>query len=109
MKHILFYKSLPYYPLFRAAIIIGKQSNGSRTNTRATVVTFALEKSGDLSVLIDAPFHNDPSPPVPAGKYFDLVKYEFTQVLIGLGEFPSSNNSSSVDYAAVCFIILMYV
>lgn len=91
-----------------AAIVISKQWDGSHSNTRAVVVTFALEKSGDISILIDAPFHNDPAPSVPVGKYLDLVNYECIQVLIGIGQFPTvgedEQGGKGVDYSNVQYL-----
>ena len=87
-----------------AAIVLSKQWDGARSSTRAAVVTFALEKSGDISVLIDAPFHNDPPPSAPAGKCLELINHELIQVFVGIGEFPVAVEGEKPDYSSVQYL-----
>jgi hypothetical protein len=89
-----------------AAIVISKQWDGAHTSTRAAVVTFALEKSGDISILIDAPFHNDPAPSAPVGPCLDLINHELIQVFVGIGEFPVAPEGEKADYSGVQYLEL---
>jgi hypothetical protein len=64
-------------------IEINRTWDGKVTETPSYYVYFTMaEENGDMYIDVDAPFFNDPSPPLPVGKIPNTYDYEVVEVFL---------------------------
>lgn len=64
-------------------IEINRTWDGKPTETPSYYIYFTMaEENGDMLIDVDAPFFNDPQPPVPVGKIPNTYDYEVVEVFL---------------------------
>ncbi|RYG68086.1 hypothetical protein EON64_05950 [archaeon] len=66
-----------------AIFSFSNQWDGSPSFSSPYNITFSISpESGDIMVFVDAPFHDNPAPPVPVGKVENLYDYEVVEIFL---------------------------
>lgn len=81
-------------------LTINKTWDGKPPTSPSYEVKFSLSaQNGDMQIVIDAPYHNDPPPPFPAGKIEGLHMYEVVEIFIS--GFPYNSDPSETPYLEI--------
>jgi hypothetical protein len=83
-----------------AVVRVDKSWNGKPSGCDPYTVEFSLSPiNGDMQIVINAPFFNEPAPPFPRGKVEGLHMYEVVEVFIS--GFPYTNDVTETPYLEI--------